>query len=302
MRPMLLIPLALPLRYNEKKLLKKVFGKKNDSNDQTFIGHLEAFRKHLMRMALALVLGAILCFVFIEKIFDAIILAPTHASFPPYRWLCSLATSLNMPELCMTDVAISFQNIKLSGQFMMSITSSLVFAFVFTFPYIMWELWRFIKPGLTPREIKMSTGIIFWVSLLFFLGVLFGYYIITPYTVNFFANYKISPQFENIIKIDDYLSTVLSLALGTGLVFELPVIIYFLSKIGIVTARFLREYRRYAIVAVLVLAAVITPPDMVSQILVAIPIMFLYEISIGIAARVEKRKIAAEKKLLQQYK
>lgn len=280
-----------------------MFGNSNNKKgEQTFIGHLEAFRKHLVRMSLALVLGAIFCFYFIEEIFDFIILAPTHADFPPYKWLCSLATYFNKPELCMSDVAISFQNIKLSGQFMMSITSSLVFAFIFTFPYIIWEIWRFLKPGLTPKEVKMSSGIIFWISLLFFIGVLFGYYIITPYTVNFFANYKISPQFENIIKIDDYLSTVLSLGLGTGLVFELPVFVYFLSRIGIVNPRFLREYRRYALVAVLVLSAIITPPDMVSQVLVAIPIMILYEISIRVSANVEKRQIAAERKELEKYK
>ncbi len=275
---------------------------KKTNSDQTFIGHLDAFRKHLMRMSLALVAGAILCFVYIEEIFDVIILAPTHADFPPYIWLCNMANYFQKPELCMTDVNISFQNIELSGQFMMSISASLVFAFIAVFPYIIWEVWRFLKPALTPREVKMSSGIIFWVSMLFFLGVLFGYYIITPYTVNFFANYKISPQFENIIKIDDYLSTVLSLSLGTGLVFELPVFIYFFSKIGIVNPRFLREYRKYAIVAILVLAAVITPPDMVSQIIVAIPIVILYEIGIGISARVEKNQLAAVRRDLEKYK
>ena len=271
------------------------------NNDQTFIGHLEAFRKHLLRMSVALVLGAILAFIFIETIFEVVILAPTHADFPPYILLCNIATKLGKPNLCMEDVAISFQNVKLSGQFMMSITSSLVFGFMAAFPYIIYELWQFLKPALTQRELKMSRGMIFWISLLFFLGVAFGYYIITPYTVNFFANYTISPQFENIIKIDDYLSTVISLALGTGLIFELPIVIFFLSKIGVVTPRFLREYRKYAIVVVLVLAAIITPPDMVSQIIVAIPIMILYELSIRISARVEKKQIAAEKKLLEEY-
>ena len=280
-----------------------MFGKNsNTKGDQTFLGHLEDFRKHLVRMSLVLVVGAIVCFYFNHEIFQNVILAPTHTDFPPYQWLCSLAKYLNKPDLCMSEVPVRFQSNKLSTQFMMSITSSLVFAFIFSFPYIVWELWRFIKPGLTPKEIKMSSGIIFWVSLLFFLGVLFGYFIITPYTVNFFANYQISPQFENIFKIDDYTSTVLSITLGTGLVFELPVFVYFFSKIGIVNPRFLREYRRYAIVAVLVLSAIITPPDMVSQVIVAIPIMILYEISIGISARIEKAQIDKERRELQQYK
>lgn len=274
----------------------------NKPGDQTFIGHLEAFRQHLVRISLAIVIAAIACFYFNHEIFQHIILAPTYTDFPPYQWLCSLANYIDKPELCMTEVPIRFQSNKLSAQFMMSITSSLIFAFIITFPYIVWEIWRFLKPGLTPKEIKMSTGIIFWVSILFFIGVLFGYYIITPYTVNFFANYQISEQFENIFKIDDYTSTVMSLTLGTGLVFELPVIVYFLSRIGIVNPRFLKEYRRYAIVAVLVLSAIITPPDMVSQVLVAIPIMILYEISIRVSARVEKRQIAAERKELEKYK
>ena len=279
-----------------------MFGRGGNNGDQTFIGHLEAFRSHLLRMSIALIGGAIVAFIFIENIFDVIILAPTHADFPPYVWLCTIATKLGKPSLCMEDVAISFQNVKLSGQFMMSITSSLVFGFMAAFPYLMYELWQFLKPALTPRELKMSRGMIFWVSLLFFLGVLFGYYIITPYTVNFFANYTISPQFKNIIKIDDYLSTVISLALGTGLIFELPILVFFLSKIGLINPRFMREYRKYAIVIVLVLSAIITPPDMVSQVIVAIPIMILYEISIGISARIEKKQIEAEKKMLEEYK
>jgi len=279
-----------------------LFGNSQNKQDQTFIGHLDAFRSHLLRISIALIAGAILAFVYISEIFDYIILAPTHADFPPYQWLCSIATKLDKPDLCMSDVAVSFQNIKLNGQFMMSITSALVFGFIAAFPYIIYELWKFLKPALTPRELNMSRGMIFWVSLLFFLGVLFGYYIITPYTVNFFANYTISPQFKNDIQIDDYLSTVLSLALGTGLIFELPVVVYFLSKIGLVTPRFLREYRKWAIVIVLVLAAIITPPDMVSQIIVAIPIMILYELSIRISARIEKKQIDKEKKLLKKYK
>ncbi len=279
-----------------------MFGRGQDKKDQTFIGHLDAFRSHLLRMSIALIGGAILAFIFIETIFDVIILAPTHSDFPPYVWLCSIATKFGKPNLCMDDVAISFQNVKLSGQFMMSITSSLVFGFMAAFPYIIYELWQFLKPALTPRELKLSRGMIFWVSLLFFSGVLFGYYIITPYTVNFFANYTISPQFENIIKIDDYLSTVISLALGTGLIFELPILVFFLSKIGLVTPRYMREYRKYAIVIVLVLAAIITPPDMVSQVIVAIPIMILYEISIRISARIERKQIDSEKELLKNYK
>jgi len=277
-----------------------VFGNRK-KGDQTFIGHLDAFRSHLLRMSIALVIGAIVTFVFIEDIFEIVILAPTRIDFPPYVWLCNFAHAIGNPDLCMEEIPMRFQSAKLSAQFMMSITASLVFGFIAAFPYLVYELWQFLKPALSPRELKMSRGMIFWVSLLFLLGVLFGYYIITPYTVNFFASYTISPRFENIFKIDDYVSTVISIALGTGLIFELPVMVFFLSKIGLVNPRFMREYRKYAIIIVLVLAAVITPPDMISQIIVAIPIMILYEISIRISARVEKNQIAAEKKLLDKY-
>lgn len=278
------------------------FFRNRNPNEQSFVDHLEALRWHIVRILIAVLIGGVVCFIYIDEIFDLVILAPTHSTFPPYRWLCEAATKLNMPNLCLGDVEINFQNITLSGQFMMSMTASMLFGFIVAFPYIMWELWRFISPALTPKESKMSKGTIFWTSLLFFLGVSFGYFIITPYTVNFFANYKISPQFENIIRIDDYLDTLMNLVIGTGIVFELPVIVYFLSKIGLLTPRFMRTYRRYAWLVVLIVAAIITPPDVVSQIIVSIPIMLLYELSIKLSARIERRKIAEEKKLMQNYK
>ncbi len=279
-----------------------IFSRNTPQGELSFVDHLEALRWHLMRMFIVLFAGAILCFIFIDEIFDLVILAPTHASFPPYRWLCSLGELWSMPNLCLQDVEISFQNTKLSGQFMMSITASLTFGFIAAFPYIIYELWKFIKPALTPQELSISRSSIFWISLLFFTGVLFGYYIITPYTVNFFANYKISPEFDNIIKIDDYLSTVMSLVLGAGIIFELPVVVYFLSRVGLLTPGLMRIYRRYALIVVLLLSAIITPPDVFSQILVSIPIMLLYELSIKLSAMVEKRKLIEERKEMKKYK
>jgi sec-independent protein translocase protein TatC len=246
-------------------------------------------------MAVALFIFSVLAYIYIEEIFDRVILAPTHKEFPSYVWLCKLGDFLHLKELCLEDVKISFQNTQLSGQFMMSFSAAFSFGFVMAFPYIIWELWRFIKPALTLRELKHSRGIIFWISLLFFFGVWFGYFIITPYTVNFFASYTLSNQFQNIIKIDDYLDSLLSLVLGTGLVFELPVAVYFLSKLGMLTPAFMKEYRKYAIVIILVIAAVITPPDVVSQIIVTIPLWILYEISIIISGRVQKERIRKEK-------
>lgn len=268
-------------------LLRK--NKEQNAKEQTFVDHLEALRWHLIRMVLAILIFSIVAFIYIGEIFDNIILAPTKKDFPSYKLLCKLGEWFHMPELCMNDVNINFQNTQLSGQFMMSFSSAFMFGFIAAFPYIVWELWCFVKPALNVKEIKNAKGIIFWVSLLFFLGVAFGYFIIAPYTVSFFAQYKLSEQFENIIKIDDYLSTLTSLVLGTGLVFELPVLVYFLSRIGLLTPSFLRTYRKYAIVLILFVAAIITPPDVLSQIIVTIPLWILYEISIVLSARVQKR-------------
>mgnify|MGYP000867279187 FL=1 len=281
--------MALPL-LNKKNILDK-----EPPKEIGFVDHLEALRWHLVRMAVALFIFSVLAYIYIEEIFDRVILAPTHKEFPSYVWLCKLGDFLHLKELCLEDVKISFQNTQLSGQFMMSFSAAFSFGFVMAFPYIIWELWRFIKPALTLRELKHSRGIIFWISLLFFFGVWFGYFIITPYTVNFFASYTLSNQFQNIIKIDDYLDSLLSLVLGTGLVFELPVAVYFLSKLGMLTPAFMKEYRKYAIVIILVIAAVITPPDVVSQIIVTIPLWILYEISIIISGRVQKERIRKEK-------
>ena len=281
--------MALPL-LNKKNILDK-----EPPKEIGFVDHLEALRWHLVRMAVALFIFSVVAYIYIEEIFDRVILAPTHKDFPSYVWLCKLGDLLHLKELCLEDVKISFQNTQLSGQFMMSFSAAFSFGFVMAFPYMIWELWRFIKPALTLRELKHSRGIIFWISLLFFFGVWFGYFIITPYTVNFFASYTLSNQFQNIIKIDDYLDSLLSLVLGTGLVFELPVAVYFLSKLGMLTPAFMKEYRKYAIVIILVIAAVITPPDVVSQIIVTIPLWILYEISIVISGRVQKERIRKEK-------
>ncbi len=261
---------------------------REETPEMGFVDHLEALRGHLIRIVIALILCSIVAFVYNSELFDKIILAPTHKDFISYTLLCKLGSWIHIPSLCLEEVKMNFQNTEMSGQFMMSFSSSFVIGFIIAFPYIIWELWRFIKPALSQRELKNASGIIFWVTLLFLSGVLFGYYIITPYTVNFFANYKISEQFQNIIKIDDYLSTIMSLTVGTGLVFELPVLVYFLSKVGLLTPVLMTTYRKFAIVAILVIAAVITPPDVFSQIIVTIPLWLLYELSIFISARVQK--------------
>jgi sec-independent protein translocase protein TatC len=198
--------------------------------------------------------------------------------------------------MCLEDINIKLISTEMSSQFLMSFTIAFVIGFVLAFPYIFWEFWRFVKPALTEKEVSKTRGVVFWVSLLFFLGIAFGYYLMAPYSVNFFAAYTLSPLIQNTFMISDYIDNIVSLVLGCGIVFQLPLVVYFLAKVGIVTPSFLRTYRKYAVVVILLIAAVITPPDIVSMTIASLPLLFLYEVSIWIAARVikEKKKQDAE--------
>jgi sec-independent protein translocase protein TatC len=187
--------------------------------------------------------------------------------------------------MCLESINLKLISTEMSSQFMMSFTIAMVGGFIIAFPYVFWEFWRFTRPALTPREQQKTRGIIFWVSLLFFLGVAFGYYLIAPYTVNFFASYTLDPTIANTFTISDYIDNIVSLVLGTGIVFQLPLVVLFLSKIGLLTPSFLKNNRKYAFVIILVIAAVITPPDVISQLIVTFPILLLYEISIWISAK-----------------
>jgi sec-independent protein translocase protein TatC len=210
--------------------------------------------------------------------------------------LCKFSHYVGLGDsMCLEDISISLISTQMSKQFMMSFSIAFMGGFILAFPYIFWEFWRFVSPALSPKELKKTRGMIFWVSALFFLGVSFGYFMIVPYTVNFFASFTLSPLIKNTFTIDDYIDTISSLVLGTGIVFQLPLVVYFLSKVGIVTPQFLRTYRKYAIVAILVIAAVITPPDVVSQLIVTFPLLLLYEISIYISARVQRKRVQEEK-------
>lgn len=255
-----------------------------------FTDHIEELRWHIVRALIAVILLAIVAFFNIEWIFDKILLGPAHADFISYRCLCWLGNELKLDGLCLDDVKIKFQNTELAGQFTMSFSVSLMLGFIAAFPYVFWEFWRFIKPALKEKELKHAGGIVFWSSFLFITGVLFAYFIIVPFTVNFFGNYQLSPLFENIITIGNYYDTLNDLVIGMGVVFEIPVVVYFLAKVGILTPKLMRDQRRFAILIIFVLAAVITPPDWFSIWLVAIPLIILYEGSIVIASRVQKSK------------
>lgn len=252
--------------------------------------HIEALRWHLVRSLIAIVIGSILVFINIGFIFDKIILGPANSDFISYRWLCSFGKWIHVDVLCLDPMQITFQNTELPGQFMMSFSVSFMLGFIIAFPYVFWEIWKFIRPALKNTELKFAKGIVFWTSLLFFVGVGFAYFVIAPFTINFFANYQLSPQFKNIITIGNYYDTLSSLILGMGLVFELPILVYFLSRVGILTPRLMRDKRRFAIVIIMILSAVITPPDLFSLFLVAIPLVILYEVSIIISAKILKEK------------
>jgi sec-independent protein translocase protein TatC len=265
------------------------------AGEMAFTDHIEALRWHLVRALSAIIIAAIVVFFNIEWIFTHIILGPANKDFISYRLLCDFGKLIHVDALCMDQINIKFQNTELSGQFMMSFSSSFMLGFIIAFPYVFWEFWRFIKPALKEVELKYARGIVFWSSLLFFLGVGFAYFLIAPFTINFFANYQLSPQFENIITIANYYDTMGDLVFGLGLVFELPILVYFLSRLGILTPKLMRDQRRFAIVIIMVLAAVITPPDWFSIFLVAIPLVLLYEAGIVVSAKILKEKKQKEK-------
>ncbi len=271
------------------------------SEEMSFLQHLEVLRWHLVRSTIAILAFAIVCFIGNEILFDVIIFGPKQAGFPTYEFFCQLSRSLGIQEIfCLDKMPFEILNTKMAGQFATHIWVSLIAGFILAFPYVLFEVWRFIKPGLKSSERKYSTGVIFFSSLLFLMGILFGYYLITPLSVQFLGTYTISAEVENLIDLNSYITMVSMITLSTGLVFELPIIVYFLAKVGMLTPSWMRTYRRHAFVVTLILSAVITPPDLASQVLVSMPILVLYEISIKICARVvknnRKKEIALQSK------
>lgn len=275
------------------RILNYFFNKRGQSKQaqMAFVDHIEELRWHIIRAILAILIASAYCFFNIEWIFTNIILGPTQNDFISYKYLSQLGELLHIDVLKLKDMSIQFQNTELSGQFMMSFSVSFMMGLILAFPFVFWELWKFIRPALKANELKYARGIVFWSSLLFFIGVLFAYYIIAPFTINFFANYQLSPQFKNIITITNYYDTMSDLIMGMGLVFELPVIVYFLSRIGILTPKLMRDKRRYAILIIFFLAVIISPPDWFSCWLIALPLMLLFEISIGISDRANKARM-----------
>jgi sec-independent protein translocase protein TatC len=264
--------------------------------EMSFIEHLEVLRGHLFRSVLAIAAGTIVFIIYNTFFVREVLMGPTHADFPTYKWLCKLGHAIGLGDnMCMKDIGLKMQSTSVSGQFSMYFTLIFVGGIIVAFPYIFWEFWRFIKPALTKKELSKTRGVIFWVSLLFFLGITFGYFVIAPYTVNFFANFQLDENIENRWTITSYIDTLVPLILGTGLAFQLPLVMFFLAKVGLMSPDFLRRNRKYAIVIILILAGIITPPDVISQIICTIPLMLLYEISIWLTAKVQKEKELQEK-------
>lgn len=264
---------------------------KTTTNEMSFLDHLEELRWHLIRIVLSIVIAGSVAFIFSKWIFDVIIFGPKSMDFPTYKYLCKLATFFNFDStFCAESFPFSIQSRTMGGQFSADIWTSIYAGFIIAFPYIIYQVWRFVSPGLMENERKSSRGFIIVSSLLFFVGVLFGYYVITPLSINFLGTYSVSSEITNQFDISSYISLVRSSSIAAGFVFELPIIIYFLTKIGLVTPQILKKYRKYALVGVLIISAVITPPDVASQVIVAIPILILYQVSIYISAIVVRNQ------------
>jgi sec-independent protein translocase protein TatC len=262
--------------------------------DMSFLDHLEELRWHIIRALLAVVFFTVFAFFSAPWIFENIIFAPAKPNFATFRWLCTLGQALGMDSLCVDVIPFKIQSRQMTGQFTMHLVASFTIGLIVAFPYVIWELWRFIKPGLYIKERKYSRGVVASVSFLFISGVLFGYYVIAPMMVYFLATYSISDIIVNEFDITSYVSTVVTMVFGSGLLFQLPVVIYFLTKMGILSPRLLRQYRKHSFVGILIIAAIVTPPDMISQILITIPLYALFEFSIVIASRVEKNRLKEE--------
>jgi len=259
--------------------------------EMSFLDHLEIFRWHLIRSAGAIMFFAFIAFIYKEIVFDVILLGPKQPDFPTYRALCSISRFLGMQDaLCLTESPFILMNISMSGQFSTHITTSIFAGFIVAFPYVFWEFWRFLRPALHDSETKMAKGIVFFSSLLFMSGILFGYYVVAPLSVNFLGSYQVSSTVANQIGLTSFISTVTTVCLANAIIFELPILVYFLTKIGLLTPDFMRIYRKHAMVVTLILSAIITPPDITSQILVSFPLLILYELSIKISARVIKNQ------------
>ncbi|MCK9481740.1 MAG: twin-arginine translocase subunit TatC [Bacteroidia bacterium] len=269
-------------------------GEINEYNkkEMSFFDHIDVLRKHIIRSVVVLISLVVVCFTYIETIFTKIIIAPINADFFTYRMICKFSHYFyNSDKYCVGDIKIKLINLQMQGQFIEAFKISIISAIVIGFPYFLWELWRFIKPALKPSERKFSKGLIASCSALFFSGVLFGYYILSPISLNFFVGFTISDQIANEPTFQNIVSLISFLVIGTGLMFELPILMYFLARIGFLSSETLKKYRRHAIVVIVIVAAIVTPPDVISQIILTIPIYLLFELGIKLTKDIERKRL-----------
>ncbi|WP_266362424.1 twin-arginine translocase subunit TatC [Tellurirhabdus rosea] len=272
-----------------------------DGKEMTFLEHLEELRWHLIRAVGSIAVFALIAFVFIRTIYDKIILAPSKPDFWTYRMMCELSKKTGYADLCVSQLNFTLQSRQMAEQFTMALTSSLMIGLIGAFPYAFYEVWKFIAPGLRSSERRAARGAVFYVTALFLMGVLFGYYIVSPLAINFLANYQLDPRIVNEFDISSYIGTLATLTLGCGLTFQMPIVAFVLSKIGFLTPAFMKEYRRHAFVVILIVAAIITPsPDIYSQILVSIPLALLYEVSIWVSGYVERLRLKESQEMMER--
>jgi len=265
-------------------------GKKKPEAEMSFLEHLEELRWHIVRSAAAVMVFAVVAFVMKEFVFDSIILRPRLPEFWTNRMFAKLGDLVGSEAVKINQVPLKMQSIKIAGQFSTHIMVSIIAGFIIASPVVFYEFWRFIRPALYEKERKYASGAVFFTSVLFLMGVLFGYFLIVPLSIHFLGTYQVSPEVENTINLRSYIGSVTSISLASGVVFLIPIFSYFLSKVGILTPQFMKTYRRHAYVLMLLLSAIITPPDIFSQILVCFPLVFLYEIGIFISRRVVKKR------------
>jgi sec-independent protein translocase protein TatC len=263
--------------------------KSNHSGEMSFLEHLEELRWHIVRSAIAIVTFAVAAFIFSRFIFDYILLAPKNPDFFTNRMLCRLSEILDTPALCINSLPLKLQNIKMAGQFSADIMISLYTGLIIAFPFVIWEMWKFIAPALYDNERKHARGSVAAISLLFFTGALFGYYVIVPLSVHFLGGYQVSKEVLNQVDLNSYFTTIAYIPFATGIIFQLPILMIFLTKVGIITPEFMIKYRKHAIIVLMIVAAIITPPDVFSLILVVMPLMLLYEVSIILTKRTARK-------------
>lgn len=263
---------------------------KSNEGEMSFLEHLEELRWHIIRSVVAIFVLMLVAFSFKNLIFDSIILAPKEPDFLTNRLLCKLGMLVDIEKLCINTKPVNLISIKMAGQITTHITVALVAGLILAFPYVLWEFWKFFRPALHSNEKKHARGAVLVSSMLFFLGVLFGYFALVPLSVHFLTTYEVSPDVVNQINVRSYIGTISSICLATGLIFELPIITFFLTKVGIITPAFLTKYRKHSILVIVIVAAIITPPDVFSQLLVCFPLLALYEVGIVISKRVMKQR------------